>query len=157
MVFSSRAARVQSSVPALFEEAARQMHDLLGADTAVILDLRSFHAPLPPTAPTPTGPINTFSSASSECSSSRRPHFPRTPSGFTSSSAEWYSSTASGRALRAGGQGGLGTISILQCAGAEWADRMAGAGAAVSHALVAYYNVRLPLFSCRGSAVTRGF
>lgn len=104
------------------DQIARSLCELIGADSAGIIDLRGFHAPVPPV---PVGPIRedsaestsssaaqggsgandeeqrnrnsrdttSFEPASADGSSIRRPAYPRQLSSHTNRSAEWYSSS----------------------------------------------------------------
>lgn len=139
MVNGSRAESAKHDSPEFYNDVAAQVASLLNADTAAIIDLRAFHAPHPLTAssvhPTPT--------VSPPPPEDNRPSIRRQQSGL--SSGEWYTSSV-GKAGRVSGE--TGTVSVMGSAGCDWASRLRGAAASISHFFITYYSVSLSHSFC---------
>lgn len=130
-------AKSQAATPTFHNDVAAETAALLKADTFAIIDLRSFNTPLPPA----TEAIDPPSSMAS--TDNRRPAYVRQQSGHTSirsqaASAEWYSSSL-GKEARV--DGSAGTVSVMGCSGYDWASKLRGAAAAISHFFITYYSV----------------
>ncbi|KAM0792829.1 hypothetical protein ACM66B_002595 [Microbotryomycetes sp. NB124-2] len=106
---------------------------LLNADTAALIDLRSFHAPEAPSrANSPNSPT--------ECAADRVPTRRSSPeSAHTTGSQEWYAKSNT-RAARADGL--FGQVKVTAATGFDWASHFEqkGATAATHHFLFAYRN-----------------
>lgn len=144
MVNNSRAEILRTNSPDFHDQVASQLALLLSADAAVIVDLRTFHAPQPLTATTVrSGEPSPTVSPPTGGNISRRPSIQRQQSEL--SSGEWYSSSVgAGKAGRVSGE--MGTVSILGSSGWDWSQHFKGAAASVSHFFITYTSVRRPLW-----------
>ena len=153
MIFSSRADVSPAMPPIAFEDIVKELHQLTSCSSAIVLDLRSFHAP--PTPPPRRGSANPEPVLSASppplsgvsTTHPRRPSYPRMYSGITSatstssaSGGEWYSSVSSSKHGNRTSASDFGTVCVLGTHGDDWNVNMEGIGSAVSHHFVSFYN-----------------
>lgn len=140
MVYLSRASPSKPESQEFANGIAERLKALLKADSSAIIDLRAFHAPPQPHAHIVelSPPITSNLGEHEQRPSFRRQH--SVASGSRASTGnEWYTPMGEkDKAGRAGG--GMGAVSVMGGAGFDWSKSMDGAGAAISHFLITYYN-----------------